>query len=69
MIHLKCAGVHYANLNTSSINSPYLWAVEYDISFFFLSNSIYVYFNEAFIKNFMKKLSFLMQISKIHFKM
>ena len=35
MIHLKCAGVHYANLNTSSINNPYLWAVEYDISFFF----------------------------------
>ena len=34
MIHLKCTVVHYATLNSSSINKPYLWAVEYAISFF-----------------------------------
>ena len=54
-IHLKCAVVHYAHLNSSSINKPYLRAVEYTISFFrFL---IYRYFNNTFVKNFMKKLS------------
>ena len=52
MIHLKCVVVHYANLNSSSINKPYLQAVEYAISFFRIL--IYDYFNEAFIKNFMK---------------
>ena len=35
MIHLKCAVVNYANLNSSSINKTYLRAVEYAISFFF----------------------------------
>ena len=30
---------------------------------------VYVYFNEAFLKNFMKKLSFFNTNSKIHFKM
>ena len=35
----------------------------------FFRSFIYAYFNEAFVKNFMKKLSFLMQISKIRFKM
>ena len=38
MIHLKCtANVHYANLNLSSLNKPYLRAVEYAISFFSIS--------------------------------
>ena len=37
MIHLKYPVVHYANLNSSSINKPYLWVVEYAISCF--SNS------------------------------
>ena len=31
--------------------------------------AIYVYFKEVFVKNFMKKLSFLIQIFKIHFRM
>ena len=31
----KCAVVRYSNLNSRSINKPYLRAVEYDISFFF----------------------------------
>ena len=56
MIHLKCTVVHYANLNSSSINKPYLRAIEYAISFFFRF-LIYNYFNEAFAKNLMKKLS------------
>ena len=50
MIHLKCTVVYYANLNSSSINKPYLRAVEYAISFFF-NFFIYVYFNKIFFKN------------------
>ena len=56
MIHLKCTVVHYANLDSSFINKPSLWAVEYAISFFAIS--YLCLFNEAFVKNFMKKLSF-----------
>ena len=56
MIRLKCTVVHYANLNSSSINNPYLRAVEY--ASFFFRFLIYVYFNEAFVKSVMKKLSF-----------
>ena len=41
MIHLKCTVVYYANLNSSSINKPYLRAVEYAISFFF--NFLYMF--------------------------
>ena len=37
MIHLKCTFVPYANLNSSSINKPYLQAVEYTISLFPIS--------------------------------
>ena len=37
MIHLKYPVVNYANLNSSSINKPYLWVAEYAISCF--SNS------------------------------
>ena len=35
MMHLKCTVVHYANLNSSSINTPYLRAVEYAVFFCF----------------------------------
>ena len=42
--------VHYANINSSSINKPYLRAVEYAISFFSFFSIFYVYFNEAFKK-------------------
>ena len=35
MVHLKCAVVHYANLNSSSIDKPYFRVVEYAICFFF----------------------------------
>ena len=34
MIHLKCTVVHYANLNSSSINKPYLRAIECATLFF-----------------------------------
>ena len=37
MIHLKCTVVDYVNLNSSSINRPYLKAVKYIISFFSIS--------------------------------
>ena len=66
MIHLKYAVVPYANLNSSSMNKPCLRAVEYAFSFFF-GILIYVYFNKAFIKNFIKKVPFLIQLFKIHF--
>ena len=56
MIHLKCAIVHYTNLNSSSKKKSHLRATEHAISF--IQFLIYVYFNEAFAKNFMKKLSF-----------
>ena len=71
MILLKCAVVHHANLNSSSTNNLYLRTVEYVIFFFFFFLEIIycIYFNEAFIKNSMKILSFLIKISKINFKM
>ena len=37
MIHLKCAVVNYANLNSSSINLPYLRAVKHPIWFLSIS--------------------------------
>ena len=62
--------VHYANLNSSSINKPYLGTAEYAIWFVvFFRFLIYAYFNEAFVENFMKNYHFLIQISKIHIKM
>ena len=67
MIHLKCTVTHYANLNSSPINKPYLRAVEYAISFFFRF-LIYVYFNKAFVKNFMKKRSFFNTIFQNSFQ-
>ena len=59
MLHLKRTIVHYANLNSSSINKPFLNYGPLNMLFcwvfLFL---IYVYFNEAFVKTSMKKLSF-----------
>ena len=49
MIHLKCTVVHYANLNSSSINKPYLrrhW-----ICYFFFFNFLFMFI--------LKKLIFL----------
>ena len=58
MIRLNCTVVHYANVNSSSssINKPYLRTVEYAILFFlsieFVIFLIYIYFDEASVKNF-----------------
>ena len=67
ILHLKCTALHCANLNSSSINKPSLRVVEYAIFFFeFLFTLILTTFLS---KTLWKKLSFLIQISKIHFKM
>ena len=58
MIHLKCAVVHYANLNSSSINKPFLNYEPLNMLFRFFRFLIYVDFNEAFVKKFMKLLFF-----------
>ena len=67
MIHLKCTVVHYANLNPSSKNKPIL---NYGLLKCYF---IFFHFFFIFILNFFQKtyeiLSFLIQISKIHFKM
>ena len=44
----KCIIAHYANLNSSSINKPFLNYEQSHILFSFLRFRIYVYFNEAF---------------------
>ena len=54
MIHLKCTVVHYANLNSSSKNKPFLNYGLLNMLFRFFRFLIYVYFNEAFVKIFMK---------------
>ena len=73
-IHLKCTFVHYVNLNSSFINKPYFRAVEYAISGFFFF--LFFFFDFLFIfiltrlltKTLWENYHFLMQISKIHFK-
>ena len=76
MIHLKCTVVHYANLNSTSINKPLLnykplniFLISFFLSFFsfffFFWFLIYVHFNKAFLKTFYWK-AFL--IIFIHFK-
>ena len=54
MIHLKCAVVHYANLNSSSINKSFISYGPLNILFCFFRFLVYVYFNEDFVKKFMK---------------
>ena len=54
MIHLKCTVVHYTNLNWSSKNKPFLNYGSLNMLFRFFRFLIYVYFNEAFVKKFMK---------------
>ena len=55
MMHLKCNGVHYVNLNASSKNKPFLnyWSLNMLFCFFFRF-LICVYFNEAFVKKILK---------------
>ena len=65
MIHLRCTVVHYANLNSSPINKPYLWAVVYAILAF--SISIIFILTKFLSKALWNNYHFLIQISKIYF--
>ena len=70
MIHLKRTVVHYVNLNRSSINKPYLRAVEYTISFLFFFYFLFMFILTRLLsKAFQKNYQYLIQISKVHFKM
>ena len=58
--------VHYANLNSRFINNRFLISGRWICYLFLFGFLIYVYFNEAFIKNFMKKLSlFIINFPKL----
>ena len=54
MIHSKFTVVHYAHLNSSSKNKSFLNYGPLNMLFCFLRFLICVYFNEAFVKKFMK---------------
>ena len=56
MIHLKCTVAHYADLNSSFTNKPFLNYGPLNMLFCFFRVLIYVYFNEVFVKTFVKKL-------------
>ena len=75
MVNLKCTVVHFGSLNSSSINKPFLNYGPSNMLFPFFPFLFYVYFDEAFVKNFMKKQSFFntnfqssFQDVKIYFK-
>ena len=57
IVHLKCTFVHYANLNSNSVNKSFLNYGLSNMLFRFFWFLIYVYFNEAIAKTFIKKLS------------
>ena len=56
VIHLKCAVMHYANLNLSTISKSFLnygpLNMLFPFFFFFFRFLIYVCFNEVFVKKF-----------------
>ena len=54
MILLKCTLVHYTNLNWSSENKLFFNYGSLNMLFCFFQFLIYVYFNEAFVKIFIK---------------
>ena len=54
MMHLKCAVVHCANLNSSSKNKLFWNCGFVNMLYRFFLFLIYVYFNETFVKKFMK---------------
>ena len=68
MIHLKCAVVHYTNLNSSSTNELFLNCGPLNMSFHFFRFLVYVYLNEVFVKTFMRKLSFFNASFQTSFK-
>ena len=69
MIHLKCTVVHYANLNSSSINKPYLLAVEYTFLLFFFDFLFIFILIRFLLQTLWKNYHFFIQVSKIHLKM
>ena len=64
MRHSKCAVVHCANLSSSSINESFSRYKPLNMLFRFFQFLIYAYFNEAFVSNFMRKLSFNTNVQK-----
>ena len=54
MMRLKYTAVHYTNLNSSFKNKPFLNYGSFDMLFRCFRFLIYVYFNEAFVKKFVK---------------
>ena len=68
MIRLKCTVAHYANVNSSSINKPYLrgrW-MYYFVGFF---NFLFMFILTRHLsKTLWKRYHFLIQIFKTHFK-
>ena len=64
MIHLKCT-VHYASLNSSSVNKPFLNYGLLNVLFRFF----YFLFMFILMKNVWNNYHFLIQIFKIYFKM
>ena len=69
MIHLKCTAVHYANLNSSSINKPFLNYGRLNMLFRFFYFLFMFILMKLLSKNLWNNYHFLIQISKIHFKM
>ena len=70
IIHLKCTVVHYTDLNSRSINKPYVRTVENALSCFFFYFFYMFILTRLLSKTLWKSLQhFLIQISKIQFKM
>ena len=69
MIHLKCTVAHYSNLNSSSINKPFLNYGPLNMLFRFFDFLFMFILMKLLSKNLWNNYHFLIQISKIHFKM
>ena len=69
MIHLKCTVVHYANLNSSSRNKPFLNYGPLNMLFCFFFNFLFMFILMKLLsKNLRNNYHFLIQIFKIYFK-
>ena len=71
MRYLQCTVAHYTNLNWSPKNNPFLNYRSMNMLFRFFRFLIYVYFNEAFVKIFIKALEkswkyFLFHLHKLN---
>ena len=69
IIQLKFTVVHYTNLNSSSINKPFLNYGLSNMPFCFCFDFLFMFILlKLFSTKCTKQLHFLIQISKIHFK-